>query len=108
MFSKQSNKGYTCSLDGIKQKTIAYGEKTLMVEFQLEKDHTLPLHKHPYEQTGYLVTGNIELTIGEEKYNCKPGDSWCIPVNVEHGAHIIEDSIAVEVFSPPREDYLPK
>ena len=37
-----------------------------------------------------------------------PGDSWCIGGDVEHGAEILEDSVAVEVFSPVREDYLPK
>ena len=37
----------------------------------------------------------------------EPGDSWCIPGHVEHRAEIIEDSVAIEVFSPVREDYLP-
>ena len=38
----------------------------------------------------------------------KPGDSWCIPGNVEHRAEVAQDSVAIEVFSPVREDYLPK
>jgi quercetin dioxygenase-like cupin family protein len=37
-----------------------------------------------------------------------PGDSWNIPMNVTHGAKVLEDSMAIEVFSPLREDYLPK
>lgn len=45
--------------------------------------------------------------IGKEKCNLCPGDSWCIPGGVEHSAEIAEDSVAVEVFSPVREDYLP-
>jgi len=36
-----------------------------------------------------------------------PGDSWCIAGGVEHGADVLEDSVAVEVFSSMREDYLP-
>lgn len=108
MFNKHDNAGYFSPLDGIQQKTLVYGEKTLMTEFKLKKNSTLPLHKHPYEQTGYLIAGRILLTIGSKKYECSPGDSWCIPFNVEHSAFIIEDSIAIEIFSPVRKDYLPK
>jgi quercetin dioxygenase-like cupin family protein len=62
----------------------------------------------PHEQTGYLVEGRMRLSIGTEEYEVEAGDSWCIPGGVEHGAHILEDSVAVEVFSPVRDDYLPR
>jgi quercetin dioxygenase-like cupin family protein len=65
------------------------------------------MHAHPYEQTGYLVKGRIRLTIGADVHEVSPGDSWCISGGVLHGAEIIEESVAVEVFSPVREDYLP-
>ena len=52
--------------------------------------------------------GKIRLSIGAEEFEAQPGDSWCIPGGVEHGAEVIEDSVAIEVFSPVREDYLPK
>ena len=107
MFQKSSRNGYSPVLPGIELKTLVHGEKTLMVEFVLEKACQLPKHSHLHEQTGYLVTGNIQLTIGSEEYDVMPGDSWCIPGGVEHGAKIIEDSVAIEVFSPVREDYLP-
>lgn len=89
-------------------KTLVYGAKTLFTEFKLEAGHTLPRHAHEQEQTGYLVSGEIKLSIGETIYDAKPGDSWCIPANVEHGAQIIADSLAIEVFSPVRKDYLPQ
>jgi quercetin dioxygenase-like cupin family protein len=54
------------------------------------------------------VKGKIRLSIGAEEFEAQPGDSWCIPGGVEHGAEVIEDSVAIEVFSPVREDYLPK
>ena len=38
----------------------------------------------------------------------KPGDSWSIPGGTQHGAAILQDSVAIEVFSPVREDYLPR
>jgi len=48
------------------------------------------------------------LTIGGEVNEMQEGDSWVIPGNVMHRAKIIADSVAVEIFSPVREDYLPK
>ena len=107
MFRNKSSNGYITVLDGIKRKTLVYGEKTLMTEFILEKGKILPSHSHPQEQTGYLVSGKILLTIGKQRYEVNPGDSWVIPGNMEHWAEIAEDSVAIEVFSPLREDYLP-
>jgi len=108
MFGKQTCKGYSDPLPGIRQKTLVFGERTLMTEFLLGKDSFLHEHAHPYEQTGYLVKGHIILKIGETEHDARPGDSWCIPMNVTHSARILEDSIAIEVFSPARTDYLPK
>jgi quercetin dioxygenase-like cupin family protein len=107
MFAEHSLDGYKAALPGIRMKTLCHGERTLMTEFLLERGRTLPMHAHPHEQTGYLIKGHIRLTIGSEPHDVRPGDSWCIPASVEHGAQILEDSVAVEVFSPVREDYLP-
>lgn len=107
MFETHANDGFREVLAGIRLKTLVYGDKTLMVEFRLQKGATLPLHAHPHEQTGYLVSGNIRLTVGAAVYEVLPGDSWCIPENEHHCAEIIEDSVAIEVFSPVREEYLP-
>ena len=49
----------------------------------------------------------LRLTVGQEQHDTRPGDSWCIAPDVIHGAEVIEDSVAIEVFAPPREDYLP-
>jgi quercetin dioxygenase-like cupin family protein len=107
MFEKKSSDGYRYPVDGIGQRTLVYGDKSLMVEFLLGKNSILPLHSHPHEQTGYLVSGKIRLTIGTDVHLVLPGDSWCIPGNEQHGAEVIEDSVAIEVFSPVREDFLP-
>jgi quercetin dioxygenase-like cupin family protein len=107
MFEKQSDAGYRRLTEGIEIKTLAYGEKTLMVEFHLRQGHEFPRHMHPHEQTGYLVSGHIRLSFSGQVYDVLPGASWSIPGGVEHGGEFIEDSIAVEVFSPVREDYLP-
>jgi quercetin dioxygenase-like cupin family protein len=107
MFSKHSAKDYKDPLPGVKLKTLAFGDKSLMTEFLLAKNATLPDHAHPYEQTGYLVSGHIIMKIADQEFDTLPGDSWCIPMNIVHGAQILEDSLAVEVFAPVREDYLP-
>ncbi len=108
MFSKKCDNGYFTPIAGIEQKTLAYGDKTLMTEFRLKKDAVLPRHCHPHEQTGYLASGKIRLHIDDQSFECSPGDSWCIPGNTEHGADVLEDAVAIEVFSPVRQDYLPE
>ena len=108
MFQQKSEKGYASPIQGIKMKTLVHGEKTLMTEFLLEGGSVLPNHSHPHEQTGYLVSGKMILRIDREEQTIKPGDSWVILANVEHGATILEDSVAVEVFSPVREEYIPR
>jgi quercetin dioxygenase-like cupin family protein len=109
MFQKRKSiEDYSEPLNGIKQTTTVYGENTLMTEFVLSKNSILPNHSHPQEQTGYLVEGHIKVRIGDEIFDVYPRDSWTIPGNVVHGADILEDSIAVEVFSPVRKDYLPE
>lgn len=108
MFVHHSEEDYVEALPGILRKTLAHGEKTLMVEFILAKGHDLPFHAHPNEQSGYLVKGHLRLTINGETFDVRPGDSWSIPMSVEHGAQTLEDSIAIEVFSPVRPDYLPQ
>jgi len=107
MFARKSEDGYISAVDGIRRKTLVYGEKTLMTEFLLEKGKVLPMHKHPQEQTGYLISGKITLYIQGGEYEVNPGDSWVIPGNAEHWAKIVENSVAVEVFAPVRDDYIP-
>jgi len=107
MFTKADPQEYEMVAPGIRRKTLCHGAETLMSEFLLAAGHVLPLHGHPQEQTGYLVSGRLRLTIGGVTRDVAPADSWCIPGGVEHGADVLEDAVAVEVFSPLREDYLP-
>ena len=108
MFYSNNSEGYKQAAPGIRMKTLVYGEKTLLAEFRMALGSRLPRHAHPQEQTGRLIAGRIRLTIGEETREMEPGDSWNVPASVEHEAEILADSVAVEVFSPIREDYLPE
>lgn len=108
MFYKANEDGYKEVLPRIRLKTLVFGEKTLFSEFRMEANSVLPRHSHYHEQTGYLVKGRMKLTIGQQTFEAGPGDSWCIPGNTDHSAEILEQSVAIEVFSPVREDYLPE
>ena len=108
MFYKSNLDGYKQILPGIRIKTLAYGDKSLLSEFRMKQDSQLPAHAHPQEQTGYLISGRIRLFVGDEAYEVEPGDSWSVPGGVTHRAEILADALAIEVFSPVREDYLPQ
>ena len=105
--AKATHEGYITVTDGVERKTLVFGKNTLLTEFRLKRGKMLPVHKHPHEQTGYLVSGHLVLIIEGQKHDMTPGDSWSIPGGVEHGAEIVVNSVAVEVFSPLRKDYLP-
>ncbi len=106
MFVKDSTKPLLAVVPGVQRKTLAVGENTLMSKFVLEAGSELPLHQHPHEQIGFLVSGRLILTIGDESCELEPGDSWAVPGNVVHCAKVIESAEAIEVFSPVRQDYL--
>ena len=105
MFGRKSDSGYVEVIGGVRVKALVYGEKSLLAEFLLSKGAVLPEHSHPHEQTGYLVSGRIRLFVEEQSRVIDPGDSWCIAADVPHKAEILEDSVAVEVFAPCRDEY---
>ena len=106
MFKKQTDLTYRQVVDGVQLSAMVHGEKTLMAQFKLGRGCDLPKHSHPHEQTGLLISGQIVITIDGAQHMALPGDSWCIGPDVLHSARALEDSVAVEVFSPVREDYL--
>ena len=107
MFTKSNFRSFKTLLPGVKMRALAFEEQSIMCEFELQKGSELPPHSHPYEQTGYLISGRLNFRIDKEWVIAEPGDSWCIASDIEHEAIAIEDSLAIEVFSPLREDYLP-
>jgi quercetin dioxygenase-like cupin family protein len=100
-----SPKGYVSALAGIQRKTLLDGGRTQLVEFKLATGAVIPVHQHAQEQTGYLLSGHMIMTIAGQVHEMGAGDSWTIPGGVEHGVHVLEDSVAIEVFSPVRQDY---
>jgi len=87
------------------RKTLGWGERTLISEVALEKGGIVPLHSHPHEQIGYVARGAVEFTIGEEKVVIRTGDGYVIPGGVVHGCYALEESLALDIFSPVRDEY---
>ncbi len=106
MFVINSEKKERVLLPGVTIKPLASGDLTNLGEFRLQKGFRIPPHSHPYEQTGYLVSGKLRFRIGNNWNETNPGDSWSIPLNTEHEVEILEDALVIEIFSPVRHDYL--
>ncbi|MBW1733480.1 MAG: cupin domain-containing protein [Deltaproteobacteria bacterium] len=106
MFYKRDDTGYRTPAEGVRLKSLVHGKKTHLCEFRIDKGGRIPEHSHPHEQTGYLVSGRIKFILKDEEFEAEPGDSWCLPGDVVHGAEVLEDSVMIEVFSPVREEYL--
>ena len=106
MHLKQPLEGFRAMLPGIVMHPLSFGERTLMVEFHLAQGAEIPMHSHPHEQTGYLVSGHVTFLTDSGEIDTTPGDSWCFTADVPHGVRVLEDSVIVEVFSPVREEYL--
>ena len=106
MFVRNSDVRPVEMLKGVVRRTLAIGEKMMVVQITIEKGSAVPRHKHPHEQVGYLAEGRMKLTIGGETAELIPGDSYHIPPNIEHSATAIEALVAVDIFCPPREDYM--
>ncbi|MCE5271351.1 cupin domain-containing protein [bacterium] len=91
---------------GVVRRVCLSAGKLMSVEFSFEKDALLPMHSHPHEQVGYIVSGEYELTVGGETRILQAGDSYYAPPDVVHGAKVREAGKVLDVFCPPREDYL--
>lgn len=107
MFTEPSTEGYRELIHGVELRTVAHGERTLMGCFRIAAGAVVPVHDHPQEQTGYLVSGRLAFTVGDRTFVAEPGAAWNLPAGTPHGATALDDCIVVEVFSPVRKDYLP-
>lgn len=93
------------AIPGLYRRTLATGDRMMVCEFFLERETAVPLHSHMHEQCGYVLSGKITFTIGDQAYTLLQGDSYSIPGEVPHSATAHDDTVLVEVFSPPREEF---
>lgn len=91
---------------GCKLKT-PYAEQLMLSRVEMEEDAVIPLHHHSHEQGGVLLSGSLELQIGDETRTLSPGEMYLIPSNTPHRAVAKGGpAVVLDVFSPIREDYV--
>ena len=85
---------------------LSIGNDTMVTKMLYKTTDNVPFHKHPNEQSGYVISGKYNLKFEGNEYVLTTGDSYSIPANIEHSIEIIEAGEVVDVFSPIRQDYL--
>lgn len=91
---------------GVNFEVLAVGLETMVTKMHYKPSNYVSCHSHPNEQSGYVISGKYRLKVGEREDTLTTGDSYSIPANVLHSIEILEAGEVVDVFTPPREDYL--
>ena len=94
--------------DAIDRRLVT-GDRMMLAHVYLEKGAIVPKHSHDNEQITYILEGALHFWIGEngeEELDLRAGEVLHIPSNVPHKAEALEDTLDVDVFSPPRQDWL--
>ena len=91
---------------GIKRQTITTGTTMYQMRARLEAGRTLPQHQHAQEQITHVISGRVRMIVAGEPHELGPGESLYLASNVPHGAETLEDTLVIDTFSPPRDDYL--
>ena len=91
---------------GVDFLLLSHGSETMVAKMLYKKEDNVPFHMHPNEQSGYVISGRYRIVFGNNDQEIGPGDSYTIPHDVEHRIEIIEPGEVLDVFSPPRQDYL--
>ncbi|NWF70346.1 MAG: cupin domain-containing protein [Chloroflexi bacterium] len=92
-------------LKGVHRRTMATTDEAMLCEFFLAREAIVPTHQHMNDQVGYVVSGEVEMTIGGVVRVCGAGDTYAIPGGILHSARALSDALVIDVFSPPRNDY---
>jgi quercetin dioxygenase-like cupin family protein len=100
-----SSKAQMREFKGVTFELLAVGQHSMVTKMLYKTTDYVPLHSHPNEQSGYVVSGQYSLTIDGQEYLLATGDSYAIPANVPHTLTVKEAGEVVDVFTPPREDY---
>ena len=94
-------------------RRIITGERMMLTHVYLKRGAVVPRHSHHNEQLTYILEGALRFWIGgdgpdAEAVDVRAGEVLLIPSNVPHKAEALEDTLDVDVFSPPRQDWLDK
>src|SRR5271156_4318550 len=87
-------------------RQVIHGETMTVARVYLKKGGLVPEHSHHNEQISMMEQGALQFVIGGAETVVKAGEVLRIPAHVPHSAEALEDSIAVDLFSPIREDWI--
>ena len=93
---------------GLTRKLIT-GERMMIAHVYFKKGEVVPQHSHDNEQITYILNGVLHFRFGakgEQEIIVRAGEVVVIPSNVPHSAVALEDTLDVDVFCPPRQDWL--
>ncbi len=96
--------------DSLERRLIT-ADRMMLTHVYLEKGCVVPQHSHENEQLTYVLSGALHFWIGEdgtEEVTVRAGEVLVIPSNVVHKAEALEDTLDVDIFSPPRQDWIDK
>ena len=92
-------------------RRLITGDRIMLSHVYLKKGSIVPKHSHENEQITYILEGGLRFWIGGDEsqlIDVMAGDVLHIPANVFHKAEALEDTLDVDIFSPPRQDWLDK
>jgi quercetin dioxygenase-like cupin family protein len=92
-------------------RRLITGQRVMLAHVLLRKGCVVPRHRHENEQFTYILQGALRFLLGEdgkEEVIVRTGEVLHLPSNVWHEAHALEDTLDMDIFSPPREDWLAK
>jgi quercetin dioxygenase-like cupin family protein len=102
----KSKEGQRRNFLGVDFVVLSHGPESMVTKMLYKKEDNVPFHKHPNEQSGYVISGKYKIIFGNNDQVIGPGDSYSIPRDVEHRIDIIDPGEVLDFFSPPRKDYL--
>jgi quercetin dioxygenase-like cupin family protein len=82
------------------------GEQSMLARIMLKKGCVVPEHSHPNEQIAYVVSGAMEFLVAGVSHVIRAGEILVIPANIPHSATALEDTEDLDLFAPPRQDWL--
>ncbi len=91
---------------GVTPRMVASGKNMMAMEVRFEAGAEGNKHSHPHEQVSRLLKGRMAFFLGDETHELKEGEMIVIPSNVIHGVRAHEESLLLDIFSPPREDLI--
>jgi quercetin dioxygenase-like cupin family protein len=89
-------------------RQLLVGTNIMVAHVLLKKGARVPLHSHHNEQVTYVLEGALHFFIDNKELTVSAGEVLCIPPHVPHEAIALEDTVDVDIFTPPRQDWLNK